>query len=74
MKNITLSMDEELLRAGREYARSHNISFNLFVRKLIQQAVAQKEGNWLDKTFALMDEADAASGDRTWSREDLYRV
>lgn len=74
MKNITLSMDEELLRAGREYARSHNISFNLFVRKLIQQAVARKEGNWLDNTFALMDEADATSGDRTWSREDLYRV
>ena len=39
MKNITLSIDENILKTGREYARRHNISFNAMVRQLIEQAV-----------------------------------
>jgi len=74
MKNITLSIDESVLQAGREYARQHNISFNVLVRRLIEQTVVQKRGRWLEDTFALMDKADVKSGDEKWSREDLYRV
>lgn len=74
MKNITLSIDDDLLHAGREYAREHNISFNVLVRKLIEQTVAQKQARWLDDTFALMDRANVKSGTETWSREELYRV
>lgn len=29
MKNVTLSIDDDLLKIGREYARRHNISFNV---------------------------------------------
>lgn len=74
MKNITLSIDESVLQAGREYARQHNISFNVLVRKLIEQTVVQKQTRWLEDTFALMDKANVRSGDEKWSREDLYRV
>jgi hypothetical protein len=74
MKNITLSIDESLLRAGREYARQHNISFNVLVRRLIEQTVVQKQTRWLDDTFGLMDKASVKSGDEKWTRGDLYRV
>lgn len=74
MKNITLSIDESLLRAGREYARRHNMSFNVLVRKTIEQAVVQQNSKWLDDVFALMDRANVASGDGKLAREDLYRV
>ncbi len=74
MKNITLSIDEDLLQAGREYARIHNISFNVLVRKLIEQTVAPKKEQWLDDTFSLMDKLDVSSGNKKWTREDLYRV
>lgn len=74
MKNITLSIDDDVLQAGRDYARSHNISFNVLVRKLIEQTVVSKNNRWLDDTFILMDKADASSEDRKWSREELYRV
>ena len=74
MKNITLSIDEDLLNAGREYAKNHNISFNALVRKLIEQTVTTTNGNWLDDTFALMDAMSVTSGDETWTREELYRV
>ena len=74
MKKITLSIDEALLRAGREYARKHNISFNVLVRQLIEQTVVRKEARWLEYTFSLMDKADVQSGDEQWAREDLYRT
>lgn len=74
MKNITLSIDESLLQAGREYARQHNMSFNVLVRRLIEQAVVQSHAGWLDDTFALMDKANVSSGKERWTREELYRV
>ena len=74
MKNITLSIDEALLQAGREYARRHNISFNVLVRRLIEQTVVPSQPRWLDDTFRLMDKADVESGDEQWTRGDLYRV
>lgn len=74
MKNITLSMDEKVLRAGREYARRHNISFNVLVRRLVEQAVLSTKDSWLDDTFSLMDTLHVSSKNVTWTREELYRV
>lgn len=55
MKNITLSADEELLKAGRDYARAHNTSLNDLIRKLLAQAVSREQSRWLDDVFELMD-------------------
>ncbi len=74
MRNITLSIDEETLEAGREYARRHNMSFNSLVRRLLEQTVKKSSGHWLDESFALMDRARADSGGERWERKDLYRV
>ncbi|TXT51272.1 MAG: hypothetical protein FD137_94 [Spirochaetes bacterium] len=74
MKNITLSMDEKVLRAGREYARRHNISFNVLVRRLVEQAVLSTKDSWLDDTFSLMDTLHASTENVMWTREELYRV
>ena len=74
MKNITLSIDENVLQAGREYARNHNISFNSLVRKLVEQTVVTNKDYWLHDTFSLMDTLNATSGNEKWTREELYRV
>jgi hypothetical protein len=74
MRNVTLSIDDNVLLAGREYARNHNISFNVLVRKLIEQTVVPKKGQWLDDTFTLMDKLNVSSGNKKWTREELYRV
>ncbi|MGI5098386.1 hypothetical protein IZU27_12305 [Treponema socranskii] len=74
MKNITLSIDEAVLQAGREYARNHNISFNSLVRKLVEQTVVTNKDYWLHDTFSLMDTLNATSGNEKWTREELYRV
>lgn len=74
MKNITLSIDDELLQKGREYARAHNISLNVLVRRLLEQAVVRKESRWLDDMFDLMDKANVSSKGKRWTRDELYRV
>ena len=74
MKNITLSMDEETLKAGRVYAQRHNLSFNDLVRKLVEQTVLPAKNLWLEDTFALMDALNVSSEGRSWTREELYRV
>lgn len=74
MKNVTLSIEDEVLQAGREYARSHNMSFNVLVRRLIEQTVVTRTDQWLNDTFTLMDKVNVHSGTQKWTREELYRV
>jgi hypothetical protein len=73
MKNITLSIDDDILKRGREYARSHNISFNSLVRKLIEQTVKKNTINWVDDMFDYIDKNISSSQGITWKREELYR-
>ena len=74
MKNITLSIDDDILQAGREYARVHDMSFNVLVRKLIEQTVAPQKDKWLSDTFSLMDKINVSSQGIKWTRDELYRV
>lgn len=74
MRNITLSIDDETLLQGREYAHLHKVSFNALVRKLVEQAVRPKRSDWLEATFSLMDNADVSSDNEVWTRDELYRV
>lgn len=74
MKNVTISLDDEILKAGREYARRHNTSLNALIRKLLAQTVLPDSQNWLEECFALMDQANANSRGQKWNREDLYDV
>ena len=74
MKNITIALDEEIIRAGREYAQKHNTSLNGLIRLLLEQRVMPASKHWLDECFELMDQAQAHSRGATWKRDDLYRV
>lgn len=74
MPNITISMDEELLKAGRRYALEHNTSINALLRKLLEQTVRSQSRQWIDECFRRMDEAKVSSQGKRWRREDLYDV
>ena len=73
MKNITLSLNEELLQAGREYAQRHRLSLNTLVRRLLEQHVVRSSAAWLQESFTLMDRTHADSRGKKWKRGDLYR-
>ncbi len=74
MKNITLALDEETIRAGREYAKRHNLTLNSLVRKLLRQTVSKGSSDWIDEAFALMDKVAAPPRNVSWKRKDLYRA
>ena len=73
MKNITLALDEKIIRKGRQYATKHNLTLNSLVRKLLERTVEEDSQNWLEECFHLMDKVKIARGVRKWKREDLYR-
>jgi hypothetical protein len=74
MPNITISLDEELLKFGRRYAEKHNTSLNALIRNLLEQTVKLQSTAWLEECFKLMDQANASSQGKRWTREDLYDV
>lgn len=74
MANLTLSIDNDLLEAGRRYAQTHQVSLNSLIRRLLKQTVDPSSNDWLDETFKLMAQAKVNSGGRKWKREDLYDV
>ena len=74
MKNITIALDEKIIKAGREYAQKHHTSLNSLIRSLLEQTVMPASKHWLDECFELMDQAQADSSGTRWKREDLYRV
>jgi len=74
MPNITISIDENLLKSGRQYAEKHRTSVNALIRNLLEQTVKADSTQWLDECFALMDRAQARSRGKRWQREELYDV
>jgi hypothetical protein len=74
MPNITLSLEEELVKAGREYAKVHRTSLNNLIRMLLRKTVDASNDKWLDECFNLMDRSKADSKGANWHREDLYDV
>ena len=74
MPNVTISLDEKLLKAGREYARKHQTSMNALIRRLLKQTVEARSSQKMDECFELMDSAGMNSQGRQWKREDLYDV
>lgn len=72
MKNITLSIDEETLDAGREYAQRHQTTLNALVRELLMKTVLSDRKAAVGEMFRLMDAHPGNSQGRRWTREELY--
>ena len=73
MHNITLSIQDDMLKAGREYARQHNVSLNALIRTLLAKTVMRSaNAALLEESFRLAKTAKANSGGKKWSRDELY--
>lgn len=72
MPNITISLDQDLLNFGREYAKRHNTSVNALIRKLLEQTVLPQSKDWIERCFEVMDQAEGDSKGISWNRDELY--
>ena len=72
MKNITLALDDETLKAGRTYAERHQTTLNALVRELLVKTVTANRQALVAEMFRLMDAHPGHSRGQRWTREDLY--
>ena len=74
MKNITLSVDEDDLKAVRVYAAQNNTSVNSLVRKYLHQIAANDDRarRARENILKLSRESTGEVGPITWTRDDLH--
>ena len=72
MRNVTISLEDYLLNAGRKYAKNQHTTLNNLIRKLLENTVLKKSGDWIDEWFGNMDRVNGNSRGKKWKREELY--
>ena len=72
MKNITLSIPEDLIKQGREYATKHGTTLNALIRKLLKSTVQADHQNKANQILDEMKKLKSPLGSVDWRREDLY--
>ncbi|MCU1275380.1 MAG: hypothetical protein JWO48_2811 [Bryobacterales bacterium] len=74
MKNITLSVDEDVLAAVRRHAAERNSTVNGLVRDYLTNLAAHEDRAKHARTRLrqLSKESQGRLGKKTWSREDLH--
>ena len=73
MPNVTISLNDELLAASREYAQRHATSLNALIREVLEKIVTSSRENWAKELFDLMDESPGDSKGWKWNREEIQR-
>jgi hypothetical protein len=72
MKNVTLTLDEETLEAGRTYAERHQTTLDALVGDLLVKTVVGDRQAAIVEMFRLMDAHPGNSQGQRWTREELY--
>jgi hypothetical protein len=74
MRNITLSVDDDVLAAVRRHANEQNSSVNALVREYLTNLAAYE--NRADRARARLRQLSKQSagrlGKKTWTREELH--
>jgi len=73
--NLTLTIDDGVLRAARIRALEQGTSVNAVVREYLRDYVGRADAaGALERIFEIADRSGASSGPegRTWTREELY--
>ena len=72
-KNLTISVDEDLLKRARSLARKQGTSLNALLRGYLEVLVGEQPGEVVaDELLILMHEHGGRSGGRKIGRDDLY--
>jgi hypothetical protein len=74
MKNITLSVDDNVLAAARRLAAERDSTVNALVRDYLTKLAAHESraGRARARLRQLSEQSPARLGRKTWSREDLH--
>jgi Arc/MetJ family transcription regulator len=75
MANLTITIDDELLKRARLRALERNTSVNALLREYLEAFAGERSGATARKRFAAIARAASSSSGgkgRSWSRDDLH--
>lgn len=72
MKNITLSIPDDLLAKSRDYAKAHGTTLNQMVRDLLKRNVASHSGSVAQSIIAHTEKTGVSMKGYKWNRDDAY--
>jgi hypothetical protein len=71
--NVTLSIDDDLLRRAREAAKRRGTSLNQMIRDLLADVTSDTDPEETVRELQkLWEDGQSGSKGRTWTREELY--
>ena len=74
MKNVTIALNDSLLREARRIAADRSTSLNAMIREFLEE-LSQRESLAVKarrRIVELCRESQARVGPRTWSRDELH--
>lgn len=75
MTNITMSLEDDLVKKVRKLAVERNTSMTALVRETLRQLAAQEDfrtEEHIAELEAAFNSASAKVGKRTWTRDELH--
>lgn len=74
MTNLTLAIEEDLLRQARIRALEQGTSVNALLRTYLEQyvGVRNRRAKALSELRAISERVESGSGGRTWTRDELH--
>ena len=72
MPNVTIAIEEDVLKRAKRYAEEHGTSVNGLIRDLLARTVGMPERRDLRHLFELMDRAKADGRGWRWNRDEAY--
>ena len=74
MKNVTIALDESLLREARRIAADRSTTLNAMIRRFLEElAESESEaGKARRRIIELCRQTNAEVGSRTWTRDELH--
>lgn len=73
MANLTLAIDDDILKRARIKALEQGTSVNALVREYLAGVAGPSDARQAMAEFlAIVKQAGAGSGGRTWTRDELY--
>ena len=74
MKNVTIALDESLLREARRIAADRSTTLNAMIREFLEELARSdsRAGRARRRIVELCRDTRAEVGSRTWTRDDLH--
>ncbi len=72
VKNVTISIEDELWQTVREAAASNRVSMNAFIRDILRQSVRRTGDSAAERFAALAEASGPAPKSWKWNREEIY--